>query len=280
MSDETHPSSGSTVRISGAVVLLLILLAGVAAYSFHVRNVAKGLAAQNSEISSTLNATRGQLEALTAKINDLSAAQASNKPSASQAVAHSVAARHAVKHRRAEDPRWKQLRDQLAEQQKQIDSTRDYVGSTRTELQGSIARTHDELVVLQKKGERSYYEFDVDKNSEFAHNGPVGVRLRKANTKHEYADLELMVDDYKLSKKHVNIYEPVVFYAGDARQPVELVINNISKNHIHGYVSEPKYKAADLEAMATSSTANNNAHPAQTPSSAPPQRRKLELPSN
>ena len=93
MSDETHPSSGSTVRISGAVVLLLILLAGVAAYSFHVRNVAKGLAAQNSEISSTLNATRGQLEALTAKINDLSAAQASNKPSASQAVAHSVAAR-------------------------------------------------------------------------------------------------------------------------------------------------------------------------------------------
>ncbi|PYX90587.1 MAG: hypothetical protein DMG68_01220 [Acidobacteria bacterium] len=106
------------------------------------------------------------------------------------------------------------------------------------------------------------------------------MRLRKANTKHEYADLELMVDDYKLSKKHVNIYEPVVFYAGDARQPVELVINNISKNHIHGYVSEPKYKAADLEAMATSSTANNNAHPAQTPSSAPPQRRKLELPSN
>jgi hypothetical protein len=279
MSDETHPSSGSTVRISGAVVLLLILLAGVAAYSFHVRNVAKGLAAQNNEITSALNATRGQIEALTAKINDLSATQASNKPAASQPTIHPVT-RHPKHHDRAEDPRWKQLRDQLAEQQKQIDSTRQDLGSTRTELQGSIARTHDELVVLQKKGERSYYEFDVDKSGQFARNGPMGVRLRKANTKHEYADLELMVDDYKVSKKHVNIYEPVVFYAGDARQPVELVINNISKNHIHGYVSEPKYRQTDLEAMAAGSVTNSSAQPAQNPASTPPQRRKLELPTN
>lgn len=280
MSDETHPSSGSTVKISGVVILLLALLAGVAAYSFHVRNVAKGLAAQNTEITAALNATRGQMDALTAKINDLSAAQAANKPSAAQPVAHPTAPRHAKHRGRAEDPRWKQLRDQLAEQQKQIDSTRQDLGSTRTELQGSIARTHDELVLLEKKGERSYYEFDVDKSGQFTRNGPVGVRLRKANTKHEYADLELMIDDYKVSKKHVNIYEPVVFYAGDARQPVELVINNISKNHIHGYVSEPKYKQTDLEAMAANSAANSSAQPAQNPSSTPPQRRKLQLPSN
>lgn len=280
MSDETRPSSGSTVKISGLVVLLLALLAGVAAYSLHVRNVAKGLAAQNAEITSALTATRGQIDALTAKINDLSAAQVSSKPSAAQPAAHSATSRHAKHHGRAEDPRWKQLRDQLAEQQKQIDSTRQDLGSTRTELQGSIARTHDELVLLEKKGERSYYEFDVDKSGQFTRNGPVGVRLRKANTKHEYADLELMVDDYKLSKKHVNIYEPVVFYAGDSRQPVELVINNISKNHIHGYVSEPKYKQTDLEAMAATSAANPNPQPAQNPASAPPQRRKLQLPNN
>lgn len=280
MSDETHPSSGSTVKISGAIVLLLVLLAGVAAYSFHVRNVAKGLAAQNAEISSALTTTRAQMDALTAKINELSAAQASNKPSAAQPSAHSTNSRHSKHHGRAEDPRWKQLRDQLAEQQKQIDSTRQDLGSTRTELQGSIARTHDELVLLEKKGERSYYEFDVDKSGQFTRNGPVGVRLKKANTKHEYADLELMVDDYRLSKKHVNIYEPVVFYAGDSRQPVELVINNISKNHIHGYVSEPKYKGSELEAMAAGSVTNSSAQPAQNPASPPPQRRKLQLPSN
>lgn len=159
-------------------------------------------------------------------------------------------------HHRIDDPRWKKVQGQLDHQAKQIDSTRQDLTNTRTELQGSIATTHDELVMLEKKGERSYYEFDLDKQRRFQREGPVGVRLRKANTKHEYADLEMLVDDFALSKKHVNIYEPVVFYSADRKAPVELVINSISKNHIHGYVSEPRYKAGELEAMANS-PANN-----------------------
>jgi hypothetical protein len=160
--------------------------------------------------------------------------------------------RPAHRRARAEDPRWREVRSQLAEHQKQIESTQQDLANTRTELQGSIARTHDDLVLLQKRGERNYYEFDLDKSGQFQREGSVGVRLRKANTKHEYADLELMVDDFKLSKKHVNIYEPVMFYNADNGRPVELVINSVGKNHIHGYVSEPKYKSADLNAMANS----------------------------
>jgi len=59
-----------------------------------------------------------------------------------------------------------------------------------------------------KKGERSYYKFDLDKSGHFQRDGPVGVLLRKANTKHEYADLEMLVDDFAVSKKHVNIITP------------------------------------------------------------------------
>jgi len=68
--------------------------------------------------------------------------------------------------------------------------------------------------------------------------------------------LELMVDDFKLSQKHVNLLQPVIFYAADSKQPAELVINSIGKDRIHGYVSEPKYKSADLEATANSSSGN------------------------
>jgi hypothetical protein len=50
---------------------------------------------------------------------------------------------------------------------------------------------------------------------------------------------------------------------------VELVINSIGKNHIHGYVSQPKYRASELQAMGASSDGN------RTPQ---PQRQKLELP--
>ena len=42
-----------------------------------------------------------------------------------------------------------------------------------------------------------------------------------------------------------------MFYAGDNGQPVELVVNNVTKNHIHGYISEPKYRAAELATMTT-----------------------------
>jgi hypothetical protein len=185
---------------------------------------------------------------------------------------------------RIDDPRLKKMQGQLDDQAKQIDATRQDLTSARTELQGSIATTHDELVLLEKKGERSYFEFDLDKSGQFQRKGPVGVRLRKANTKNEYADLEMMVDDFKVSKKHVNIYEPVVFYSADSKMPVELVINSITKNHIHGYVSEPKYKGSDLEAVANSS-ANNPATGANgsqiSPTAKPsPVRQRLELPRN
>jgi hypothetical protein len=286
MSLQVIPTSGSAVRSGGVTVALLIVLGAAAGYALHEHSVANRLAAQNNDVTAALNATRGQLEELTTKLNAMSAARPADRAPASAAPA--VAYRRplvAASHRhRIEDPRWNRIQGQLDEQKKQIESTQQDLASARTDLTGSIARTHDELVLLEKKGERSYFEFDLDKASQFQHDGPVGVRLRKANTKHEYADLELLVDDYKLTKKHVNIYEPVVFYAGDSKQPVELVINSISKNHIHGYVSASKYKPSELETMAANSPAGNsgstangqqNASPASSPSD---QRRRLEVP--
>jgi hypothetical protein len=291
MSDETlnpapeeTPATPSSRPISGALILLFLFIVAAAVYAFHEHSLAKRLAAQNNQVTSSLNSTRGQVDALTTKLNELSAEQASNKPAAAQAATPARSAHRASAHRR-EDPRWKQIQSQLSEQQKQIDATRQDLGNAQTELQGSIARTHDELVVLQKKGERNYFEFDIDKSGQFQKDGPVGIRLKKANTKHQYADLEMMVDDFKVSKKHVNVFEPVIFYAAENGQPVELVINKIDKNHIHGYVSEPKYKSSDMQAMANPSgtnTANTapNGQSAPTAPPAPKPRARLPLPTS
>src|SRR5262249_23508701 len=85
---------------------------------------------------------------------------------------------------------------------------------------------------------------------------PMGVALRKADTKHQFADLELMVEDTKLQKKHVNLFEPVMFYRPDTQTPVELVINTVKKNHIHGYISEPKYRVSELQAASSGSNSS------------------------
>ncbi len=284
MSEQVPSTLGSATRSRGGVAVLLIALAAAAAYSFHEHGVAKRLAAQNDAATTALNGTRGQIEALTTRLNALSTAQPADQAATSASPVYIRPVRPASHRRRIEDPRWKKIQGQLDEQGKKIESTRQDLASARTELQGSIARTHDELVLLEKKGERNYYEFDLDKASQFQHDGPVGARLRKADTKHQFADLEMLVDDFKVSKKHVNIFEPVVFYAGDGKQPVELVINSISKNHIHGYVSEPKYKPADLEVVSANSPAGNAATSvnAQEKSSGPTspsdRRRRLEVP--
>jgi hypothetical protein len=263
-----------TGRSRGTLVLLLVVLLAAAGYAFHERSVANQLETQNAQIAASLNATKTQVDGLTTQLSTLSASQAEQaaKPQADRGEVS--APRPAVRRRHGDDPRWKKLQGQLDEQSRQIDATRQDLAGTRTELQGSIATTHDELVQLEKKGERNYFEFDVDKSGQFQKNGPVGIRLRKASSKHEFADLELLVDDFKVSKKHVNIYEPVVFHSSDTRQPVELVINAISRNHIHGYLSEPKYRTSELQAKAADNGTSANG---QTAASS--ERQKLPKPS-
>jgi hypothetical protein len=54
------------------------------------------------------------------------------------------------------------------------------------------------------------------------------------------------VEDAEVSQKHVNLFQPVMFYTGEQGRPVELVINSIRHDHIHGYISAPRYSAAEL----------------------------------
>jgi transcriptional regulator with PAS, ATPase and Fis domain len=276
--------AGSIVRFRSVVAGLSALVIAAGGYAFHEHNVSKQLTEQNSAVTSTLNATRDQVNALNTKLDAMTAERAADKAETSthsQPGVYRKPMMAAATHHRIDDPRWKKMQGQLDDQAKQIDATRQDLTSARTELQGSIATTHEELVLLEKKGERSYYEFDLDKTKQFQREGPVGVQLRKANTKHEYADLDMLIDDLRVSKKHVNIYEPVFFYPADSKTPAELVINKISKDHIHGYISEPKYKGAEVEAKATTSTNIEavNANDSQAATAKPsPARQRLEPP--
>ena len=269
---------GSAGRI-GVVVLAIALIAAVG-YAWHEHSAAGKLAAQNDAVSSTLKDTQSQLQLLASKVDAITAKP---QPAPVRHSAVHVSRSHRAIPRR-DDPRWKQFQEQLAAQGKMIDdhgkiidATRQDLANARTELSGDIAKNHGEIVLLQKKGERNYYEFDIDKTKQFSHTGPVGLRLKKANTKNQYADLEMMVDDVKLSQKHVNLMQPVMFYATDNGTPVELVINSISKNRIKGYVSEPKYKRNELAAMANANAAPTNGAAPQAPA---PARQRLELPKN
>jgi hypothetical protein len=281
MNDLASPSSTTTPARLTLYVAGAVLCAAVGGYAIHEHNTARELAAENAQQNATISATQHQLSDLATRVNELAtvnAAQASLAPPPTQPAAHVVAGpRTSPTHRVKVDSRYKKLQAQLDAQGKIIEQNRkDLEGnlaSTRTELSGSIAHTHDELVMLQKKGERNYAEFDLPKSKQFKREGPLEIRLKKANNKHQYADLELMVDDRNLSQKHVNLYQPVMFYTPDSPQAIEIVINQVDKDRIHGYVSAPKYRKSELAAMAAT-TDNSSAAQADQPS----ERKKLPLP--
>jgi hypothetical protein len=146
---------------------------------------------------------------------------------------------------------------QLADQGQRITQTQDdlnrtgdqldgRINSTRDELNRSITANRDDVALLQKRGERNVYDFDLTKSKEFQRVGPLSLSLRKADTKHSSYDLSIMVDDKPVVKQHVNLSEPVWITMADLPQPVELVVNQIDKNRVRGYISAPRYKNGDL----------------------------------
>ena len=136
--------------------------------------------------------------------------------------------------------------------------------SARTELGGDIARNHDELVALEKKGERNYYEFSFEKSKTYHHTGPISIALRKADTKHEYCDLQMLVDDREITRKHVNLYESITLYPEGYPLPLELVINRIDKDSVQGYVSEPKYRSTEKAAAPATPATYRGGEPARS----------------
>lgn len=130
------------------------------------------------------------------------------------------------------------------------------LGQTKTQLQsdearmqhmqgdlgvesGLIATNHDELEALKHRGDRNYYEFTLRKGSKQAV-ATIALQLKKADEKHSRGTLIVFADDRKIEKKDRGLNEPVQFYTGKDHLLFELVVNDIGKNEVQGYVSTPK----------------------------------------
>jgi len=278
-----------------SIAIAALAAAGVAfGYGYQQQNKVGQVAAQESAANATINDLQRQLGSTTDRLNAMIAQQQAQQQAQEQAQeqaqqqatetrtqnANKPAAKgngvHSTSKQGAESKRYKQLQAQLAEQQKQLKETQDLVAknradlegslsSTRDELNGSIAKTHEELVALAKRGERSYFEFDLSKSKNFQRVGPLALSLRKADAKHKSFDMQMIVDDNQLTKKKVNLYEPVWIHTENESQPVQVVANRIDKDHIHGYVSAPKYKPSELATVS-----NNGVTPVTGTSDTPP----------
>ena len=120
-------------------------------------------------------------------------------------------------------------------------------------MSGLIARNHDDLEELKRKGDRNYYEFTIQKSKTPQHVGPVQISLNKTDQKRAKYTMTVLADDKSIEKKDKTAGEPVQFYMkGAARYaPYEIVVFDVNKNQITGYLSTPKSAGAATAASNT-----------------------------
>jgi hypothetical protein len=105
---------------------------------------------------------------------------------------------------------------------------------------GLIATNAKELAALRTLGERNYFEFDLKKMRTPTRVGDIQVWLKSADAKRSKYSLMVLADDKRIEKKDKTLNEPVQFYASRMRQPYEIVVNQVSKDRVVGYLATPK----------------------------------------
>ena len=241
------------------------------------------MAAMRGEMGESVSAARKQAEAELAQVNErmakeLAAADLSAKSHAARAETN--VRKQTVKQLAALSEQSEQISSQLVELQKdsetkstqvketlsgiqgEVGTVKTEVAATKTELDktitdlrrvngdmgvmsGLIATNASELDALKKLGDREYFEFTLNKNAQAPQKvGGIQLALKKADVKRSRFTMDVIADDRRIEKKDRSMNEPVQFYTSQARTPFEVVINDVGKDKVTGYLSVPKVKLA------------------------------------
>ena len=203
------------------------------------------LSAATETLSKNVGATQKQIEARAAMIM------------AAQKATSAETARLLQQEQQQTDKKIGAVSNEVAGVKTDVGGVKTDVASARTDLEnaksqlqrvigdagvmsGLIATNHSELEQLKHKGDRNYYEFTLQKGAQPTLLSTIKMQLKKVDDKHSRYTLNVSADDRNIEKKDKNLDEPVQFYTGKTPVLYEIVVNNIEKNRVSGYLSTPK----------------------------------------
>ena len=135
------------------------------------------------------------------------------------------------------------VKTDVASTKSQLEKTVAELKRATGELDGHsvlIATNGKELSALRALGERNYVEFTVHKSKQAQRVGDVQILLKKTDPKRNRYTIMLTADDKTTERKDRVVNEPLQFMTSKAKQPYELVVNDVKKDTIVGYLSVPK----------------------------------------
>jgi predicted nucleic acid-binding Zn-ribbon protein len=283
-----HYESPGTPR--WIAVLFVVLFAGLAVLAYvghsqqsrleqdlsHQQEQNKVLSAQLEQANSRLADLKGHLEVTEQKVgmtrSELAQARSrSESIRKEQQASDQKLSSELTQVKQESDQKILSVATEVGGAKKDIESTRTDLEATKGELKratgdmgvmsGLIAHNRDDLEELRRRGDRNYYEFTVQKSKTPQRVGPVQMALNKADQKKSRYTVTVLADDRSIEKKDKTAGEPVQFYMRGATRmaPYEIVVFDVGKNQIKGYLSTPKDAGGGPAAPA--------ATPAATPAS-------------
>jgi hypothetical protein len=119
---------------------------------------------------------------------------------------------------------------------------------------GLIAHNEGEVQELQRMNQRNIFQFNIKKTKDPTRVGPIQMKLESMDPKRNKYTIMVTADDRATEKKDKTAEEPVQFYVKGATQPYEIVVFDVSKDHIAGYLSTPKEGGTSAASPATPAT--------------------------
>jgi DNA-binding CsgD family transcriptional regulator len=264
-----HYESVGTPRWITVLFALLIVAVGALAYAGHSVQTRleqdllkadeqnKILTAQLEQANARIADLKGQVDVTSQKVGMTQAELAEARSRAESIRKQQIASdqklsEQIVATQKESDAKIGAVATDVTGAKKDIDATRTDLEATKTKLDratgdmgvmsGLIARNHDDLEELKRKGDRNYYEFTIQKSKNAQRVGPVQIALNKTDQKKSRYTMTVLVDDKSIEKKDKTAGEPVQFYVkGSARlAPYEIVVFDVGKNQINGYLATPK----------------------------------------
>ncbi|HWZ24827.1 MAG TPA: hypothetical protein VN037_06050 [Verrucomicrobiae bacterium] len=285
-----HYESPGTPR--WIAVLFVVLFAGLAVLAYvghsqqsrleqdlsHQQEQNKVLSAQLEQANSRLADLKGHLEVTEQKVgmtrSELAQARSrSESIRKEQQVSDQKLTSELTEVKKESDEKILSVATEVGGAKKDIESTRTDLEATKGELKratgdmgvmsGLIAHNRDDLEELRRRGDRNYYEFTVQKSKTPQRVGPVQMALNKADQKKSRYTVTVLADDRSIEKKDKTAGEPVQFYMRGATRmaPYEIVVFDVGKNQIKGYLSTPKDAGGAPAATPAATPASTAAKP-------------------
>lgn len=146
-------------------------------------------------------------------------------------------------------------KNDIAATRKDLEDTKSRLTTTVGDLgvqSGLIARNREDLEALKRLNDRNIYDFNLTKSKTAQRIGPIQIALQSTDPKRYRFTMNVVADDKTIQKKDRNVNEPMQFYVRGVHAPYEIVVFDVTKDKVTGYLSTPKDTASAAAPAAAS----------------------------